>query len=133
MKIDLNKCKAGDKLVRRDGDVMTYKSKCSDGRHELKYSGRTAGTGYWTSKGGFGWDVTTKETFDSDIVSIKPPKPVKKSIRFTVERFQHGYKYVAYERSIMSFLYGRPSDAIRGAKRFCKSIGHECAIVKEAE
>lgn len=70
MDIDLNRCKRGDRLISRDGQIFTYdrKSMCYNTYiHIVKYFNREI---YDTRTDGGRWFVTTLGEHDLDIVYI---------------------------------------------------------------
>ncbi len=132
MKVDLGKCNPGDKLVRRDGYIMTYAFKSEEGRHILRY--HDGAESDWSTDGSHDRTKPCCE-LDADIVGIKSRK--HDNNKKTAKCFVEKQSFIDYELVVLfaSFrwvgYYASKRNAIRGAKRFCATIGFKCEIVNE--
>lgn len=133
MKIDLSKCKTGDKLIRRDGKEMTYINKVKNSiKHKLKYW-NDGSSSLWTNEGHFFENHNKNWVLGSDIIKIKHISVnEKKLIKVYIycESEEDWYWISIFNnikcssnRSVKSYY-----SAIRSVRNFFRKLGYNIKI-----
>ena len=129
MSVDLSKCKVGDTIQSENGDVHKITAtNCCDA---FPFG---TDTGYcFGAKGNY----LTSGSHYLDIVAVAQRKPANRKVAtFEIKKgcpypsMWNAFSKIAGMNVV--FNYGTKKDAIRGARRFCKTIGFEC-VIKEGE
>ena len=124
MSVDLSKCKVGDKVNLMNGTVAELTSVTNCTLYPFIHDN---GNGGYHGCGKDGKSCINEDA--KDIVSRVGVPPAKRKVAtFEIERDGFAWHASCYLGMWCSENYANKRNAIRGAKRFCARIGHECVI-----